>query len=67
MVSGKEAVRRLGRIGCRVIRQSGAHAIVQCDECRTIVAVHGGQDLPVGTLHRIVRDLAPCIGKEWLK
>jgi predicted RNA binding protein YcfA (HicA-like mRNA interferase family) len=66
-VSGKEVLKRLGRMGCIVVRQSGAHAIVRCGRCQTVVPVHSGQDLPVGTLHRIVRDLSPCIGKEWAK
>jgi hypothetical protein len=28
---------------------------------------HSGETLPIGTLKQIERDLAPCLGKGWLK
>ncbi|MGD1014545.1 MAG: type II toxin-antitoxin system HicA family toxin [Acidimicrobiales bacterium] len=55
----------LRRSGCLEVRQSGSHLIVRCGTCQTVVPIHSG-DIPVGTLKSIVRDLTPCIGKDWL-
>jgi predicted RNA binding protein YcfA (HicA-like mRNA interferase family) len=57
--------RRLSRLGCIEVRQSGAHLVVRCGTCQTVVPVHTG-DIPVGTLAAIVRDLSPCLGLGWL-
>jgi predicted RNA binding protein YcfA (HicA-like mRNA interferase family) len=51
--------------GCIEVRQSGSHLIVRCGTCQTVIPIHSG-DIPVGTLRSIVRDLAPCLGKDWL-
>jgi len=56
----------LRRAGCVEVRQSGSHLIVRCGTCQTVVPVHGG-DLPKGLLRAIDRDLAPCLGEEWLR
>ena len=55
----------LRRSGCLEVRQSESHLIVRCGTCQTVVPIHSG-DIPVGTLKSIVRDLTPCIGKDWL-
>jgi len=55
----------LRQSGCLEVRQSGSHLIVRCGTCQTVVPIHSG-DIPVGTLKSIVRDLTPCIGKDWL-
>jgi len=52
-------------LGCVELRQVGSHLTVGCDTCMTTIAVHGG-DIPTGTLHKIERDLEPCLGKGWL-
>ncbi len=44
----------------------GSHQIWQCGKCRTTVAVHPG-DIPKGTLRAIERQLAPCLGDDWLE
>jgi predicted RNA binding protein YcfA (HicA-like mRNA interferase family) len=34
--------------------------------CVTTVPVHAGETLPPGTLAAVKRDLAPCLGKDWV-
>jgi len=65
-LTGKDIVRRLEAQRCRVVRQKGSHVRIQCGTCFTTVPVHAGETLPAGTLGHILRDLAPCLGKEWL-
>ncbi|MGD0852934.1 MAG: type II toxin-antitoxin system HicA family toxin [Acidimicrobiales bacterium] len=57
--------RLLHQAGCVEVRQSGSHLIVRCGTCQTVIPIHGG-DIPAGTLKSIVRDLAPCLGEDWL-
>ncbi|MPZ17653.1 MAG: addiction module toxin, HicA family [Luteitalea sp.] len=64
--TGTDLVRHLVSLGCRKVRQKGSHLRVACGPCVTTVAVHAGETLPPGTLRQIVRDLAPCLGKDWL-
>ncbi|MHB1250623.1 MAG: type II toxin-antitoxin system HicA family toxin [Acidimicrobiales bacterium] len=56
----------LRRAGCVEVRQSGSHLIVRCSTCQSVIPIHGG-DLPKGLLSAIERDLAPCLGKDWLR
>jgi predicted RNA binding protein YcfA (HicA-like mRNA interferase family) len=42
--------------------------IVRCrGGCQTVIPVHRGHDLPLGTLTSIERLLTPCLGKGWLR
>lgn len=66
-ITGKRLLRLLLSKGCTVVRQTGSHARVQCGSCVTTVPVHSGDDLPIGTLRAIERDLTPCLGKGWLR
>ena len=52
--------------GCTEPRRNGSRVRVLCGGCVTTVPVHAGETLPIGTLKQI-RDLAPCLGKGWLK
>ena len=66
-ITGKQLVRLLTRkFGCVVRRQKGSHVTVECGECRATVALHVGETIPAGTLRKIERDLAPCLGTGWL-
>lgn len=66
-ITGAELLKILRRLGCKETRQKGSHVRVECGICVTTVAVHAGATLPAGTLSRIQRDLAPCLGKGWLQ
>jgi predicted RNA binding protein YcfA (HicA-like mRNA interferase family) len=57
----------LKRHGCVEVRQKGAHLIVRCGTCQTVVPVHPGEDLGKGLLKAIERQLAPCLGEDWLE
>ena len=63
----RELLRLLRQLGCEEVRQKGSHVIVRCGSCTTVVPVHAGEDLKTGTLVAIERQLAPCLGKGWLK
>ncbi|MGQ0825526.1 MAG: type II toxin-antitoxin system HicA family toxin [Actinomycetota bacterium] len=50
------------------VRQRGSHVMVRCPGgCQTVIPVHGGQDLPTGTLKSIERRRARCLGEGWLR
>ncbi|HCG01715.1 MAG TPA: hypothetical protein DEV93_14375 [Chloroflexi bacterium] len=67
-MTGAEVLRRIRRTGCSPgpVRQVGSHVRIECNECRTTVPVHRGQDIPLGTLRAIERDLEQCLGRRWL-
>lgn len=51
-------VRFLENQGFAVLRIHGSHHFLQRGDCRTSVPVHGNQDLRVGTLRSILRDIS---------
>ena len=63
----RELRKILAALGCDEVRQSGSHLIVRCGDCQTVVPIHGGRDIPRGTLRSIERALAPCLGEGWLR
>ena len=66
-MTGREVLRRVEKLGCERLRQRGSHVIVRCPGgCQTVIPIHRGQDLPIGTLRSIVRTLTPCLGEGWL-
>lgn len=54
-------------LGCVEVRQKGSHIIVRCGACTSVVPAHAGEDLKVGTLRAIERQLEPCLGKGWME
>ena len=67
-VTGKQLVRMLVKdFDCQVLRQKGSHVVIACGACKATVALHAGDTIPAGTLRRIERDLAPCLGHGWLR
>lgn len=67
-MTGREVLKVVLRRGCENLRQRGTHVIVCCPGgCQSVIPVHGGQDIPVGTLRSIERVLEPCLGKRWLR
>ena len=65
-VRAKDLLRLLKRLGCVEVRQKGSHVIVRCGNCTSVVPVHAGEDLKIGTLKAIERQLEPCLGKGWM-
>ena len=52
-----EVMRVLAKIGFRLIRQSGSHAIYRHSDGRwTTVPVHPGKDVAKGTMSKILKD-----------
>ena len=66
-ITGAELLTILRKLGCKESRQKGSHVRVECGTCVTTVAVHAGETIPAGTLGKIQRDLAPCLGKGWMR
>jgi predicted RNA binding protein YcfA (HicA-like mRNA interferase family) len=67
-MTGRDVLRRIRQFGGAEVRQKGSHVRVELGKCATTVPVHRGEDIPAGTLRKIERDLAPCVGKaRWLR
>jgi predicted RNA binding protein YcfA (HicA-like mRNA interferase family) len=67
-MTGRELLRRVERLGCEEVRRRGSHLIVRCPGgCQTVIPIHRGEDIPIGTLRSIERALAPCLGSGWLR
>lgn len=66
-MKARELLKILKDRGCAARDGAGSHIIIQCGECRTVVAVHPGKDIAKGTLRAIQRQCEPCLGKDWLK
>jgi predicted RNA binding protein YcfA (HicA-like mRNA interferase family) len=66
-VTSREVLRILKRLGCVELRQKGSHKFIvsPCGKCVTTVTDHPG-DMRKGTLHKIEKDMAPCLGNNWL-
>ncbi len=57
VLSGKELIKLLERIGFITVRVNGSHHRMKSDDGRvTTVPVHGNDDLPVGLLRKIIRE-----------
>lgn len=66
-MTSREVIRTLKRLGCIEVRQNGSHKmfVSPCGKCFTPVSDHSG-DIRIGTLHKIQKDMAPCLGTNWL-
>lgn len=71
----REIVRQIERHGGYLVRQVGSHARYEAAYVRedgtpgrvaTAVPMHPG-DVPIGTLRKIEKALAPAFGKDWLR
>ena len=57
VISGKNLIRFLEKIGFEITRSSGSHFRMKHPDSRiTTVPVHKNQDLPPGTLRKIIRE-----------
>jgi len=57
-IKPRELIRALGKLGFFEHRQrSTSHLIMKhADSRRTTIPMHGGKDIPIGTLRAILRD-----------
>ncbi|MBD3397512.1 addiction module toxin, HicA family [Candidatus Micrarchaeota archaeon] len=58
-ISPKKLVKVLGFLGYSQVRQKGSHIILEHKETRkiTVVPMHSGQDISVGLLSMILREV----------
>jgi predicted RNA binding protein YcfA (HicA-like mRNA interferase family) len=66
-MTARELRKILKGFSCVEVRQTGSHLVIRCGECQTVVPVHKGKDIKLGTLKGIEKDLECCLGKGWLK
>ena len=55
--SGKEMVQFLLKQGFSLKRIRGSHHFLERENVHTTIPVHGNDDLRIGTLHGILRDM----------
>lgn len=65
-MTARQLLRILRRKDCIEVRRRGSHVRVRCGKCVTTVPDHAGEDLGIGLLNQIRRDLEPCLGEGWL-
>lgn len=53
---GKDVVKVLKKMGYRIERWKGSHAIMDNGQRIVVVPCHGNQELPKGTQRAIIRD-----------
>jgi predicted RNA binding protein YcfA (HicA-like mRNA interferase family) len=57
VISGKDLIKLLNKIGFVLIRTKGSHARLKHQDGRvTTVPIHRGADLPKGLLRKIIRE-----------
>ena len=69
VVSGRELLRALERAGFEFERQRGSHAVLINRERgrAAVVPLHGGRDIPPGTLRGILRQAGLTVEElHWL-
>ena len=66
-MKARDLLRILKSRGCVQIRQKGSHIRVRCGNCFTTIPNHTGEDLGIGLLRQIEKDLEPCLGRGWMK
>jgi len=67
-VTARELIAILHALGAVEVRKGrGSHVRFRVGTCSTTVPVHAGEDLRIGTLRAIERQLEPCLGERWLR
>ena len=57
-VTGAHVVRSLRKVGFKLVRQRGSHAVMKHPDGRsTVVPIHGGETIGVGLMSKIQRDV----------
>lgn len=69
-MNAKQVIRKIRTLDptVRCVSQVGSHQkwLVK-SHCTVVVPVHGGRDIPSGTLGSIQRQGAHCLGARWLR
>lgn len=67
VVSGKNTIRKLEKVGYYIIRQKGSHVRLGCDDkTRKLITVPMHNELKIGLLHEIIKDANLTI-EEFIK
>ena len=66
-LSPRKVMKALGFLGFERVRQRGSHVVLKHPDGRiTVVPVHGGEDISIGLLLKIIKD-ARVSKEEFLK
>ena len=57
-IDSEQLVKALGRLGYRVVRQTGSHIRLQCEDPSHAITVPEHRPIKVGTLSAILADVA---------
>jgi predicted RNA binding protein YcfA (HicA-like mRNA interferase family) len=60
-----ELVKLLRSVSAEKVRTVGSHEVWKVGSCQTVVPHHAV--VAAGTLRKIRDQLAPCVGKDWLR
>lgn len=55
-ISSRECIRALEKVDFYVVRQKGSHIVMRRDQPYAQTVVPENREIPVGTLHNILRD-----------
>lgn len=67
-MTARELMTILKALGAEEVRKGkGSHIRFRAGNCNTTVPAHKGEDIKIGTLRGIVRDLEPALGADWLR
>ncbi len=69
-VTSREVIQRIRKLdpAAMMVGQVGSHQKWRTSRgCLIVVPVHGGRDIPPGTLASIGRQGEQCFGKSWLR
>ncbi|PIR93392.1 hypothetical protein COT99_01010 [Candidatus Falkowbacteria bacterium CG10_big_fil_rev_8_21_14_0_10_43_10] len=64
VISGKDAIKKLEKVGYCIIRQKGSHVRLGCnDKMRKLITIPMHNELKVGLLHEIIKDANLTVGE----
>ncbi len=68
LLTGKELIRVLERMGFEKIRQEGSHVFLRHQDGRTtVVPVHSGEDIDRGLLNKIIKKDLKITREEFMQ
>ena len=68
ILTGKELVKILKKMGFKEIRQRGSHVFMEHEDGRiTIVPIHSGENIGKGLLNKIIKEDLKITVEEFIK
>ncbi len=68
IISGKELIKILKRMGFKEIRRKGSHVLMEHEDKRiTVVPIHSGENIGKGLLNKIIKEDLKMTVEEFIK